>query len=183
MHAVTADLQPPPEPAGFVVVTPPDGPDLQAVVDRYGCAFRLPVAADETSARLRPGAPCFLFRTDRSRVVGIWAIGEVVADRLDLPAGAPPLAGEAGLLAPGGEAVARSYAEVELLPLEKPISADALRNDRVLGEHALGAGDPAPGLLALTSAEVRALGRFDFWLVDPSDEQRAALDAVLDAEG
>jgi hypothetical protein len=152
------------------------------MAERFGCVFRHPVERDETSDQLAPGLPCFLVRTDRSRARGIWAIGEVVAPRLDLEAGDPPLAGEVGLLDATTPLPARSYAEVELLALEKPIGLDALRDDKVLGASPLGEAEPVPGLIALDAAAVRAIGRFDFWLVDPSEEQRAALDAVLDAE-
>lgn len=159
-------------PGAWVVVEDPAA-DLDAMLAEVGLVYRLPVPAGPRADRLRPGDPCFLYRTNRSRVVGIWAVGEVVGATSDLPV-SPRHRGSA-------DDRARRYTEVELLPLRKPIPLERLRGDRVLDESELVVQPPESPWM-LTRAERRALEAQDFELVDPTPDQVAALDALLAAE-
>ncbi|WP_426571165.1 hypothetical protein [Aquihabitans sp. McL0605] len=167
---------------GWVLRAGQDALDVDAALARFGQVWRCPIPSSERAAQMEPGQPCFLVRTDRSRVIGIWAVGEVVAPCLSLPAGTALLPGEAGIVPDGTETLARSYAEVELLPLAKPIALDKLLADPVLAASELGRAADLLDPLALTPRELRAVEAIEFWMEPPSDELRAALDAVLARE-
>lgn len=154
--------------------------DVGPLLERFGLVHRYPIARSAGAAAVVPGQPCYLLRTDPAFVMGIWAVGEVVGPCAPIPASFEhPAAGRAGDLDDEG---GQLYLEVELLGLEKPIAVDALRADPTLAASALLA-EPAPANpIALTRAELRALEAQDLWLVEPSDEQRAALDEQLAAE-
>lgn len=176
----------PTEPAaGWVLRTSSAALDLDAVLERFGQLHRIPIAAGARADALAPGTPCFLVRTDRNRVVGLWGIGEIVAPSLSLPAGTPLLPAEEPLGAVIDPAEARTYAEVELLALAKPVPLDALLADAHLERSELGASgrDRAPDEpLRLRAAEVRSIEALELWLEEPDDEQRRALDRLLAAE-
>jgi hypothetical protein len=157
---------------------------FDAMVERFGQVFRARVVPSGLVELLAPGQPCFLLLTDRSRVVGLWAIGEVVAPPLELTTDRSGLG-----LAPG------RYAEVEMLALAKPLPLDRLVAHKALGQSALAAPLPAPTptppspaagpgaeVLALAPTEVRALESFDFELVAPNPDQAERLDGLLAAE-
>jgi hypothetical protein len=183
MEVETAGRGEPVEPAGWLLVGGRRELDAPAMLARYGTVFRWPVD-DEDATRaqtLVPGQPCFLYLTDRSRTVGLWAVGSVVAPVLSLAAGAPLLAGEAVLEPVPDSAQARRWAEVELLAVERPIARDLLLENQVLARSHLRDAS-APALVPLRSAEVRALESFDFWLVEPDPHQRAQLEDLLAAE-
>jgi hypothetical protein len=171
------------EPAGWLLVGGRDQLDTSAMLARHGTVYRWPIAEVDAprAAAMSPGQPCFLYLTDRSRTVGLWAVGSVVAPVLALPAGTPLLPGEAALEPEPIPAQARLWAEVELLALDKPIPRDTLMARRVLAEGPL-ESTGSPSLVTLRPAEVSALESFDFWLVDPDEHQRAHLDALLGAE-
>src|SRR4051812_22851304 len=71
--------------------------DVEGALDRFGQVYRCPITPSERAEQMGPGQPCVLVRTDRSKVMGIWAVGEVVAPTLSLPAGTRVLPGEVGL--------------------------------------------------------------------------------------
>jgi hypothetical protein len=156
--------------------------DVDGVLERFGQVYRCPIEPSDRAELLAPGQPCFLIRTDRSKVVGIWAVGEVVAPTLTLPAGTELLPGEAAMKPSLAVADARTYAEVELVPLSKAIALDKLRADPVLARSEPVASPDLSDPLVLTPAEVRALEAIDFWMEPPTDEQRSALDRLLAAE-
>jgi len=163
---------------------------IETQLERFGQVFRVPIAPGPRAAALGAGQPCFLLRTDRSKVVGLWAVGEVVAPTLDLPGGLPLLPGEEAMgNSSAGEdrrhEDARTYAEVELLPLAKAIAIDTVLEDARLArsEMAQWQIEAHPGEpLALTSGEVRAIEAIEWWIDAPTDEQRAVLDALLASE-
>lgn len=172
-------------PAAWIVRASSAAVDLDGLLDRFGRIHRLPIAAGERAAALAPGTPCFLVRTDRHRVAGLWAVGEVVAPTLSLPAGTPLLPAEEPL----GDAIdplaARTYAEVELLPIAKPVALEALLADARLARSEL--GDRGTDLAAdeplrLRGGELRAIEEIELWIDDPDDEQRGALDRLLAEE-
>jgi hypothetical protein len=103
-------------PAGWLLVADHRVLDIDPMIEAVGQVYRYPVADPERAAAMQPGQPCFLLRTDTSKVIGLWAVGEVV--------------GEAAPLAEGSEGVGddapRWAAEVELLPLEKAIARKKL---------------------------------------------------------
>ena len=156
--------------------------DVDAVLDRFGQVYRVPITPSERADQLDAGQPCVLIRTDRSKVVGIWAIGEVVAACLAVPAGTDLLPAEVPLGPTVTSDRDRCYAEVELLPLAKPISLDKVRADDVLARSEVITAADLADPLVLTPAEVRAVEAFEFWIEPPSDEQRSALDRLLAAE-
>lgn len=169
-------------PAAWAVLVDRDGLDLEAMAARYGAVYRVPLPVDSPHEQVAPGQPCVLYRTDRSRTVGIWAIGEAVAPALVLGEGDPLLPGEADLAPPGASAPPRCYAEVELALLDKPLARDRLAGDPALSSAALLATSATRGLVPLEAAELRAIEAFDFWLVEPDDDQRDRLDRLLAAE-
>lgn len=145
--------------------------DVGAMLDEYGQVFRHPVAAGERAELMAPGQPCFLYVTDTSRVVGIGAIGEVVA---------PVLVAPVDLDNPDGPE--QRYAEVELLPIEKAIALTKLRDHPVLGASEIVTGADLPNPLALSSEEVRAIESFEFSFLEPTEEQAERLAEVLGEE-
>lgn len=169
-------------PAGWLLVADQRVLDIDPMLRRFGQVYRYPISA--SGAEPAPGAPCFLLRTDRSKVIGLWAIGEVVAPCLSIdPSVEHPAAGRAGDLdADGGQ----RYAEVELLPLQKPIAMAKLTAEGPLAEGTLeraAQADPrTEGPVALSTREVRAIEALDFWIEEPTDEQRRALDDLLARE-
>lgn len=170
-------------PAGWLLREHQDRLDVTAVLERFGQVYRYPVPDGPHLDPVAPGQRCVLVRTNRSRVVGLWAIGEVVAPVLRLPDDldhpAAPVAGH-GLAVDGRVA----YLEVELLPFAKPLALDRLLGEGALADGALGrdldGDDPDPW--PLTRAEVRAIESQDFWIDAPDDAQRAELDRLLAAE-
>ena len=167
---------------GWVLRAGQDTVDIEGSLTRFAQVYRCPITPSERAEQMEPGQPCFLVRTDRSRVIGIWAVGEVVAPCLALPAGTELLPGERGLVPDDTASRDRLYAEVELFPLVKAISLDKLLADEVLAASELGRGAELLDPLVLTPKEVRAVESFEFWMEPPSDEQRAALDALLASE-
>lgn len=182
-----------PDPAGWALLADRTTPGVAASLERFGSIYRHPLLLDGSGldgsglADPRPGQPCILLSLDRSRVAGLWAIGEVVADPLDLPAGFPWTPAERPLLpddAPA-EPPARRWAEVELLLLDKPVAFEALASVPGLAGTSLvdpAALPPVPGPVPLTAAQVRAIESLDTWLDEPTDAQRTALDELLAAE-
>ncbi len=183
MDADRHEREPAAEPAGWLLVGDRTQLDATAVLARHGTVFRWPIAgADaERAQAMAPGQPCFLYLTDRARTIGLWAVGSVVAPVLALPAGTPLLPGEAALEPSPDPAAARLWAEIELLAMDKPIPRDTLLEHRVLARSEMVDAE-APSLVALRRKEVHALESFDFWLVQPDEDQRARLDALLAAE-
>jgi hypothetical protein len=160
----------PPSPAGWLLVADQSVLDIDPMIEAVGQVYRYPVADAERAAALAAGQPCFLLRTDRSKVIGLWAVGEVVGD-------AAPLANDED-----DPAAPRWAAEVELLPLEKAIARAKLVDHAALSDGPVATATFADTPIPLDRRQVRALETFDFWLVDPRPDQREALDALLDAE-
>jgi hypothetical protein len=161
-----------PSPAGWLLVADHRVLDIDPMVEAVGQVYRYPVADAERAAEMQPGQPCFLLRTDPSKVIGLWAVGEVVGDS------APLAEGSDG----AGDGEPRWAAEVELLLLEKPIARGKLTEHKVLAAGAVAEATFADTPVPLRRREVRALETFDFFLVEPRPDQRDALDALLDAE-
>jgi len=141
------------------------------MLEEFGQVFRFPVDPGPRADQMDAGQPCFLFRSETSKVVGIWAVGEVVATCFAAPIDPEdPAAGD------------QLYAEVELLPLEKGVSIDKIKAHKVLaqGELATAAGQANP--LVLRPEEVRALEEFDFAFVPPTLEQIEALQEAIGEE-
>jgi hypothetical protein len=152
--------------AGWLLVADHRILDIDPMIEAVGQVYRYPVADAGRARAMEPGQPCFLLRTDSSRVIGLWAVGEVVG-------AAAPLADD-----PAG----RWAAEVELLPLEKAIARSKLAGHAVLAASAAATATFAETPVPLTRREVRAFETFDFFLVDPRPDQLDALDALLAAE-
>lgn len=164
--------------AGWVLHVDRATLDVAATLAEHGQIYRCPVPPGRLAEAMGPGQPCFLVRTDRNAVVGLWAIGEVVAPCLAVPAGTPALPAEVDV----DPDVDRHYAEVELLPLSKAISVDKLQAIAELGTSPVTTPDRGVGPWPLTADQVRAIEALDVWIEPPSDEQRARLDALLAAE-
>ncbi len=165
---------PPPAPAGWLLVADGSVLDIDPMIEAVGQVYRYPVADADRATALAAGQPCFLLRTDRSKVIGLWAVGEVVGE-------SAPLADDDGI-DDADRAGPRWAAEVELLPLEKAIARSKLTDHAVLADGPVATATFADTPIPLDRREVRALETFDFWLVDPRPDQRDALDALLDAE-
>lgn len=147
--------------------------DVAPMLDRFGQIYRYPVTPGPRAELMAPGQPCFLYLTDTSRVVGLWAVGEVVAPVLAVPIDpSDPAPG----LGP------RLLAEVEMLPLRKAIPARDLRKDPALSGSEVFTDPSRANPLVLQPREVRAIEGYEFELVPPSPEQSERLDALLAAE-
>ena len=174
-HRPMADDRSPADarPAGWVLRERTAHLDVSAMLERFGQVYRYPLGPEADLDAIEAGQRCVLLRTNRSRVVGLWAIGEVVAPVLHLAAGldhpAAPAA-DAGLAVDGSVA----YLEVELLPLAKPLALDRLADLRLDRSEAT--------LTPLTRDELRAIEAQEFWIDALDDEQQAALDRLLAAE-
>lgn len=162
---------------GWVLRGDPGGFDVAGTLATFGRVFRFPLEANERTELMDAGQPCFLYSGDTSKVVGIWAIGEVVAPTTLVELDADDGAG-------GGAEVVSSqlYAEVELLPLVKPLAVDQLRKHPVLAESQLLTSSDAANPLVLRPEEVRAIEELDFAFAEPTEEQLARLDEVLGAD-
>lgn len=161
-----------PSPAGWLLVADHRVLDIDPMIEAVGQVYRYPVADAERAATMEPGQPCFLFRTDTAKAIGLWAVGEVVGES------APLAEGTDG----AGDGEPRWAAEVELLPLEKAIGRKKLLEHKVLAASALADAAFAHTPIPLGRRDLRALETFDFFLVEPRPDQRDALDALLDAE-
>ena len=165
--------------AGWMLVADQRVADVDPLLRRFGQVHRYPIDASAADA-FGPGQPCFLVRTDRAKVIGLWAIGEVVAPSLAIdPEVDHPARGRVGALDADGW---QCYAEVELLPLQKPIALAKLVAEEPLASSPFASATHEGAPQPLTARQVRAVEAFDFWIDEPSDEQRRALDALLDHE-
>ncbi len=149
--------------------------DVWPMLEQYGQIYRYPVPAGPRAELMGPGQPCFLFLTDTSRVVGLWAVGEVVAPVLEVPADPDSVPDSA-------DGAGRLLAEVEMLPLRKAIAEGTLRKDPALARSELFTAPEQANPLVLEPQAVRAIEGFELELVPPSAEQVERLDALLAAE-
>lgn len=156
----------PKAPAGWLLVADHTVLDIDPMLDAVGQVYRYPVADAERAQAMEPGQPCFLLRTDRSKVIGLWAVGEVVGESAPLD----------------DDPEGRWAAELELLPLEKAIARAKLIDHKALATGPVAAATFADTPVALERREVRAFETFDFFLVDPRPDQLDALDDLLAAE-
>jgi hypothetical protein len=153
---------------GWVLRTDVAGFDPGPMLAEYGQVFRYPIPASDRAELMVPGQPCFLWRSDRSKVVGIWGVGEVVAPTFSAPVDPDdPSAGE------------QLFAEVEILALEKPIAVGKLAATKGFEGSEVLADDDRADPVVLRPAEVRAIEEFDFTIVEPTDQQLARLDELL----
>lgn len=150
--------------SGWMLRADPQEFDAVGTLDRYGQVFWFPLPSTGRAELLAPGQPCYLYSAATSRVMGVWAVGEVVAPVLALPNTSIVLA------------------EVELLALAKPIAVTKLRADTTLAEAELFAAPDQPNPLVLRRQELRALESFDFELVEPTEDQRRLADRVLEGD-
>ena len=156
---------------GWVLRADPAIFDVEPMLEAYGQVFRYPLAPSDRVELLEPGTPCFLFRSDTSKVVGIWAVGEVVAPAFEAPIDQDD---------PG--AGTQFFAEVELLPLDKPIAAGKLKDLAPFADGELLTSPDQPNPIVLRPEEVRAIEELEFTIVEPTEEQVARLEEVLGAE-
>jgi len=153
---------------GWVLRADPEVFDVLPMIEEYGQVFRYPIEVNDRTALMDSGQPCFLFLGDTSKVVGIWAVGEVVAPVFSVPVDPDdPDAGE------------QLFAEVELLPLVKPIALAKLRADPAIASSELVTAPDQPNPLVLEPAAVRAVEAHDFDFVAPTDDQLARMEEVL----
>lgn len=144
--------------------------DAVSAFARYGQVFRFPVPVSERAEQMAPGQPCYLFSGATSRVVGVWGVGEVVGPVLELSDDHAAEVGQPLL------------AEVEILPLAKPIAVDRLRANRVLSRGELLTMPDQSNPVVLRPEELRALEEFEFEIEEPTDEQRNLVDAALELD-
>lgn len=153
---------------GWVLRADPTVFDVLPMIEEYGQVFRYPLEANDRTALMDSGQPCFLFLGDTSKVVGIWAVGEVAAPVFSAPVDPDdPDAGE------------QLFAEVELLPLAKPIALAKLTADPAMASSELVTAPEQPNPLVLPPAAVRAIEANDFDFVPPTEEQLARIEEVL----
>lgn len=168
-------------PIGGWVLKSADAASVIADLKEFGQVFRFPVPPGPRTDLLDAGQPCFLYVAEPGNPKvrpGIWAVGEVVG-----PA-TVAIVDETESSATDGPSpeVERLFAEVELLPLQHRITLGELNDHRVLVDSELVDRPDQPNPVVLRPREVRALEEWDFALVEPTEEQIARLDEVLDED-
>ena len=133
--------------------------DVGPMLEAFGQIFRHPIPPGDRVQQLAPGQPCFWYEQDRSKVIGIWGVGEVVG-----PAFAAPVDAED---ASAGEQI---LAEVEIYPLAKPIPMAKLAALPPFADSELVTAPGRDNPIVLRPREVRAIEEFDFTIVPPSDD-------------
>lgn len=156
---------------GWVLRAEPGVFDVAETLAEFGQVFRFPLDPSPRADLLDAGQPCFLYSADTSKVVGIWAVGEVVAANTLIEIDATDGPGQSQL-----------YAEVELLPLVKPIPVDKLAGHKVLSQGELLTAPEQSNPIVLRPEEVGAIEEFDFEFVSPTPEQIARVEEVLGSE-
>lgn len=166
---------------GGWVLKSADAASVIADLKEFGQVFRFPVPPGPRTDLLDAGQPCFLYVAEPGNPKvkpGIWAVGEVVG-----PATVAAVDDTESSATDGPNADAeRLFAEVELLPLQTRITLGELNDHRVLVDSELVDRPERPNPIVLRPREVRALEEWDFALVEPTDEQAARLDEVLDED-
>lgn len=168
-------------PIGGWVLKSADAASVTADLKEFGQVFRFPVPAGPRADLLDAGQPCFLYVAEPGNPnvkPGIWAVGEVVGPVTVAMVEETESSATDG---PSPE-TERLFAEVELLPLRTRITLGELNDHRVLVDSELVDRPDSPNPVVLRPAEVRALEEWDFSLVEPTPEQIARLDEVLDED-
>ncbi|HEY4377538.1 MAG TPA: hypothetical protein VGM93_10275, partial [Acidimicrobiales bacterium] len=107
---------------------------------------------------------------------GIYAVGEVVAPTTTITLD--------GTLPDGTvDEEVQLYAEVELLPIEPPMRVAEMEAHRVLSKGELLTDPGQDNPIVLRPEEVRALEEFEFFVIEPTDDQVARLQDVLADDG
>lgn len=156
---------------GWALRADPGVFDVAGTLAEFGQVFRFPLDPTPRADLLDVGQPCFLHAGDTSKVVGIWAVGEVVAPTTLIE-----------IEAADGSRQSQLYAEVELLPLVKPIPVDKLARHDVLAQGELLTSPRQANPIVLRPEEVRAIEEFDFEFVAPTEDQIARMEEVLGSE-
>lgn len=169
-------------PIGGWILKSADAASVVADLKEFGLVFRFPLPHGPRIDQMEAGQPCFLYVAEPGNAKvkpGIWAVGEVVGpvtvglvDDVDSSA-------SDGAESPNGE---RLFAEVELIPLQTRITLGELNDHRVLVNSELIDRPRQENPVVLRPEEVRALEEWDFALVEPTQEQIARLDEVLDQD-
>ncbi|HEY4377448.1 MAG TPA: hypothetical protein VGM93_09825, partial [Acidimicrobiales bacterium] len=161
--------------AGWVLRADPAVFDVDAMISEYGQVYRFPVAAGPRAHLMDAGQPCFLF-AGAGGGRGIYAVGEVVAPTTTITLD--------GTLPDGTvEEEVQLYAEVELLPIEPPMRVAEMESHRVLSKGELLTNPGQDNPIVLRPEEVRALEEFEFFVIEPTDDQVARLQDVLADDG
>jgi len=166
--------------AGWVLKSA-DAASIIADFKEFGQVFRFPVAPGPRADQLDAGQPCFLYVGEPGNAKvkpGIWAVGEVVGP---VTVAAVDETESSATDGPSAEAE-RLFAEVELIPLQTRITLGELNDHRVLVDAELIDRPDVSNPVVLRPRELRALEEWDFALVEPTREQQARLDEVLDED-
>lgn len=170
-------------PIGGWILRSADAASVVADLKEFGQVFRFPLPDGPRVDLIRAGQPCFLYVAEPGNPKvrpGIWAVGEVVGP---VTVGLPEdNEGSATDGAEVDEREERLFAEVELIPLQTRITLGELNDHRVLVNCELIDRPREPNPIVLRPEEVRALEEWDFALVEPTEEQMARLDEVLDQD-
>lgn len=170
-------------PVGGWILRSSDAASIIADLKEFGQVFRFPLPESDRVDLIEAGQPCFLYVGEpgnRKVKPGIWAVGEVVGP---VTVGLPE--DNEGSATDGidvDEREERLFAEVELIPLQTRITLGELNDHRVLVDSELIDRPDRPNPIVLRPKEVRALEEWDFALVEPTPEQMARLDEVLDGD-
>lgn len=168
-------------PVGGWVLKSADAASVIADLKEFGQVFRFPVPPGPRTDLLDAGQPCFLYVAEPGNPKvkpGIWAVGEVVGPATVAIVDETESSATDG---PNPDAE-RLFAEVELLPLQTRITLGELNDHRVLVDSELIDRPAQANPVVLRPGEVRALEEWDFTLVEPTEEQIARLDEVLDED-
>lgn len=166
--------------AGWVLKSA-NAASIIADLKEFGQVFRFPVPAGPRTDQLDAGQPCFLYVGEPGNPdvkPGIWAVGEVVGPATIGAVSETESSATDGVT----DEDERLFAEVELLPLQTRITLGELNDHRILVDSELIDRPDQPNPIVLRAREVRALEEWDFALVEPTEDQLARLDEVLDED-
>lgn len=177
----TRPITPEGTPVGGWILKSADAASVIADLKEFGQVFRFPIPDSPRVDLIEAGQPCFLYVGEPGNAKvkpGIWAVGEVVGPvTVGLPEDNEGSATDGAEVDDHDE---RLFAEVELIPLQTRITLGELNDHRVLVGSELIDRPAQVNPVVLHPKEVRALEEWDFALVEPTEEQMARLDEVLD---
>lgn len=162
--------------AGWVLEANPESYDAMGALDAFGVIDQWPVHQSDRAELMDEAQPCFLYvgaDPDRGIEAGIWAMGLIVG-----PVDTFTIEDDGFWIDEEMIGTAQHMVPVELKLLATPISRTDLQANPVLQSCELLALPAQSSRTVLRLEELQAFGGFDLAIIEPTDEQLDALDAV-----
>jgi hypothetical protein len=162
--------------AGWVLEANSELYDAMGALDAFGVIDQWPVHQSDRAGLMDEAQPCFLYvgaDLDRGIEAGIWAMGLIVG-----PVETVTIEDDGFWIDEEIIGTAQSVVPVELKLLAAPISRADLQANPVLQSCELLTLPAQSSPTVLRLDELQAFGGFDLAIIEPTDEQLEALDAV-----